>query len=504
MAGAKGRRWKCRGRPCSACRRWFRPDPRARDRQTVCGLPECRRERHRRACARWRMDNPDYDREDRLRRRVRPPDRADAPPSARLDWGAVRAAVGLEVAVVVEEVGQVLLAAARDDFVGQPAVPKGESGQVLPVPARDDIATSTGRPQRRIRSSPPRPGARRHRHLDRAAVGSAHPLKEAGAGPASPVRPRFQGGFRGVCPVVEVELHELELRYADLRLGDPGRHARLLASMARHGQRSPVLVTPDAGDRFVLIDGYARVEVLRELGRDLVLAVVLDLGDAEALVLAWRLEAQRRRSPLEEGWLVRALLQLQDADQRQVAERLQRSVSWVSRRLGLVDDLPLAAQQAVRAGTVPAHGAEKYLLPLARAKRTDCERLVAGLGGEPVTDREIERLYRAWKSADSEGRERIVAQPRLALKAAAAMQPEPAVPPGDPAGPLLADLDGIAGLARRARRRLDEGLLDDLDARRRGLVARQGTVARLLVHAVSERLDQEEVPCSTATPASPS
>lgn len=137
MAGAKGRRWKCRSRPCSACRRWFTPDPRAGGRQTVCKREECGRERHRRACARWRAANPDYDREERLRQKVRPPVEAAA---AQIDWQAARDAVGLEVAVLVEEVSQVLIERSRDAVVPQAAVLKGKASQVPRRAARDDMA----------------------------------------------------------------------------------------------------------------------------------------------------------------------------------------------------------------------------------------------------------------------------------------------------------------------------------------------------------------------------
>ena len=90
------------------------------------------------------------------------------------------------------------------------------------------------------------------------------------------------------------------------------------------------------------------------------------------------------------------------------------------------------------------------------------------------------------------------------MKADAAIQPEPTLPASDPAAPLLSDLDGIAGIARRARRRLDEGLLGELDARRLGLVTRSGTVASLAVQTLVELLHEEEPTCSTETPAPPS
>lgn len=286
---------------------------------------------------------------------------------------------------------------------------------------------------------------------------------------------------------MQVELHELELRYAALRILDAGRRGRLLTSLAIHGQQSPVLVVPAGAPPYVLIDGYARVEALRELGRDLVHAVLLDVGEPEALILAHRLAAKRRYSALEEGWLLVTLLE-HGLNQTTVATRLQRSVSWVSRRLALVKALPLSAEMAIRQGIMPAQAAMKYLVPLARAKHEHCERLVAGLDGRPLTVREMERLYLGWKRADDDGRERIVEQPWLYLRAEAASRPEPAVPPGDPAGPLLTDLDGLTSLSRRGRRRVREGLVDELDGRRRALVAGALTEARLACASLFEEL----------------
>jgi len=302
--------------------------------------------------------------------------------------------------------------------------------------------------------------------------------------------------------LVEIELHELELRYAALRIDAPARRAELVATVAQYGQQGAVLVIRE-DDRYVLVDGYARVAALRELGRDVVEAVVLEVSEAEALVLAHRLEAKHPRSALEDGWLMLELIDRHGLDQPAIAIRLHRTRGWVSRRLGLVQALPETVQTAVRVGTIPAHAAAKFLVPLARANRAHCEQLVVALGSERVTDRQVGRLYTLWKTADAERRLKIVTHPRLALKADAAVQPEPAVPDGDPAAPLLGDLDGIAGIARRARRRLDEGLLHELDERRRGLVTRSGIVVKLAVQALVELLEEESA-CSTATPAPPS
>ena len=117
-----------RTRPCRICRRWFVPHPRAGDRQRTCSKPDCQQERHRRACQAWRRRHPDYDREDRLRRRLRqetPAARSSSTPAdplQEIDWWVARDAVGLQVVAVIEETGQVLRDWARDAVAAQAVV----------------------------------------------------------------------------------------------------------------------------------------------------------------------------------------------------------------------------------------------------------------------------------------------------------------------------------------------------------------------------------------------
>jgi ParB-like chromosome segregation protein Spo0J len=247
---------------------------------------------------------------------------------------------------------------------------------------------------------------------------------------------------------MEIEIAHLALRYAGLRIMDPGRVSRLAASLCEDGQRTPVLVVQDE----VLVDGYHRVAALRELGRDLVEAVTLELTEPDALIFAWRLETGRRRSAVEDGWLLHELLGRTARSAGDLARDMRRSKSWITERLGLVRVLPEGVQEAIRAAKIPPNGAMKSLVPMARADRESCERMVAALEG-PVTVRQIERLYAAWRKADPEGRERIVAQPMLLLKAEEAVAPVSL----DAEERLARDLEAIAGLCSRARRQAAEG-----------------------------------------------
>ena len=66
---------------------------------------------------------------------------------------------------------------------------------------------------------------------------------------------------------MEVELHQLTLRYEHLRKRQPLQERALLSSLAELGQQLPIIVVGDT-ERWVLIDGYKRVRALKRLGRD--------------------------------------------------------------------------------------------------------------------------------------------------------------------------------------------------------------------------------------------
>jgi ParB family chromosome partitioning protein len=246
---------------------------------------------------------------------------------------------------------------------------------------------------------------------------------------------------------VEVDLHQLELRHDDLRIRGGDRRRRLIASVAELGQQVPVIVIREEA-RLVLIDGYLRVEALRRLGRDRATATAWPVTEAEAL-LQHRHLAASKQTAIEDAWLI-ARLRTYGLSLDQLAVRLCRSKSWVSRRLALLDELATAAQVAVRAGIVPPHAAMKYLVPLARANRRQCEQLIGGLGETRVAEREVGLLYRAWRHADAAGRQRIVSEPLLCLRAlqvAAALD-------DDESASLLKDLTTLTAIAWRARRRV--------------------------------------------------
>lgn len=99
-------------RPCRVCGRWFMPDARLKDRQMTCGSPECKRQWHRRKCARWYKDNREYFRANYLQKKL---DAAvsDAqgpkPLRSKLPLEAVQEVIGIQQLIIIEYFGAHLL-----------------------------------------------------------------------------------------------------------------------------------------------------------------------------------------------------------------------------------------------------------------------------------------------------------------------------------------------------------------------------------------------------------
>jgi hypothetical protein len=131
-----------RKRPCRICRRWFDPHPRAGDRQRVCGSADCQRERHRRACRAWREREGEADRRHRLEQRLRADPQDSGSGAGKVRWAVVRDAVGLEVAVILEELHRLLEDVVRDAVRRQVAGIAEESHRQSALGRRDDMVSN--------------------------------------------------------------------------------------------------------------------------------------------------------------------------------------------------------------------------------------------------------------------------------------------------------------------------------------------------------------------------
>jgi len=264
-----------------------------------------------------------------------------------------------------------------------------------------------------------------------------------------------------------------------------------MASLAESGQQTPIVVvlSPDHHDRYLVIDGHKRIAALQQLGRDTVEAVVWPMGEAEALLLDRSLRFSEHETALEQGWLLAEMEQRFGYSLDELARRFDRSVSWVSRRLALVELLPEAIQQQVREGKISAHVAMKYLVPVARINLEDCRRMAAAFAQHHCDTRQAGQLYAAWRSGPPVIRQRLLDEPALFFKTQRRAEPKATA---TPAAELLRDLEMAAAIVNRATRRLAGAA--EMDGQQREAARRQIERLENQLHRLAGRIPQEQEP----------
>lgn len=268
---------------------------------------------------------------------------------------------------------------------------------------------------------------------------------------------------------MELEIQQLDFRYEPLRVLNPRGERKLLASIGDTGQLVPISVVAsderDEVQRYVILDGFARVRVLQRLARDTVRAVAWDVTELEALLLARSLRSSERETTLEQAWLLAELARRFELEQEELARRFDRSRSWVSRRLALIRELPESVHEEIRQGRIVPHAAEKYLVPMARANRDHCERLARAIAGEDLSTRDIGQLYAGWRDGSQTTRERLIENPKLFLRIRrSAEEAAPGPEELELRDALLKEAAVIGAAIRRSKGRLRQRVEDELTA----------------------------------------
>ena len=112
---------EARKRPCTICRRWFRPDARVGVRQRACTKPECQTASRQKTQASWRSRNQGYAIAWRLDRRVtqaqQPPEPLRLPaPLSQLPWEFAKDQFGAQCADFIGIMGALMVRSAKDQF----------------------------------------------------------------------------------------------------------------------------------------------------------------------------------------------------------------------------------------------------------------------------------------------------------------------------------------------------------------------------------------------------
>lgn len=202
---------------------------------------------------------------------------------------------------------------------------------------------------------------------------------------------------------------DLDLRYATLRLPSPQAVARLHEEIAQEGRRNPLLVSDRVADgKLVVLDGFKRLQVARELREAQVTVRIVHLDAVPAQVAILQANPpQRGLSDFEEGLIVQRLYREHGLTQVEIAELLGHHKSWVCRRLSLVERLEPAVQEDLRLGLTSA-GIVRELVQLPRGTQAAAARAIST---HQLTTRQAVQLVGALRVAEPAERGELLARP---------------------------------------------------------------------------------------------
>jgi ParB/RepB/Spo0J family partition protein len=251
------------------------------------------------------------------------------------------------------------------------------------------------------------------------------------AQPESPPRLAILQDVQALAPQW-LDIGQIDVRMDRWRLPNLQDFQRLQGLIRSEGRiRDPVLVsTAVEPGRWVLVDGFKRLRVAKEMGFThlWVQTAQLDAEHAKAAILHCN-QPRAGLSALEEALIVHSLCLEHALLQIKVAELLKRDESWVSRRLKLAKGLDESVQDNVKRGALSATVARELSQlprgnqqPVARAaidhdlSSRECARLVQKLRDthDEKAAREVLDDPRRYIDFDGSGTERTRgSDPRL-------------------------------------------------------------------------------------------
>lgn len=217
---------------------------------------------------------------------------------------------------------------------------------------------------------------------------------------------------------IEVEWHQLELRYQSLRIHTASAIRQLMMSLHSYGLLVPITVIASgvSGCPWIVIDGYLRIAALKALGHDLVTATVWPLDAAEALLDVYKHNKSRTWEAFEEANLLFELSTVHQYSQTKLAQVLGKSEAWICHRLQLITQLPDFVKEAIYQGRLSSWSASRILIPFARANAQHAEQFVGYLSLKSHTSRDIQAFYEHYMRSNKKTREALALNPTSFFK----------------------------------------------------------------------------------------
>lgn len=194
------------------------------------------------------------------------------------------------------------------------------------------------------------------------------------------------------------EISKIDIRYELFRLPNSSQELKILDSIINRGIDAP-LYGIRVNQTFILLDGFKRLRCAKKLGINLV--TIQDLGTTEqgGIIELLRLSNAKSLHILEQVKLVNELHATHKMTIRSIGEKLEKSVGWVSSRIGIENELGSKVWDAVFLGTFPASTAIYTLRQFRRLNKESKKNIddfVEAVSGKKLGGRDVDLLAHAW------------------------------------------------------------------------------------------------------------
>lgn len=195
-------------------------------------------------------------------------------------------------------------------------------------------------------------------------------------------------------PAREVELSGLDLRYQCLRLQEASAEGRLLVSITQRGIEEP-LEGVQVETVNVLLNGFKRYRCARRLHLASVPYVSLGSDEVAGILTLLRMSRSKSLSILEQAGFIDELKSVRRLTVAEIAEELSVSKSWVSMRLGLLQEMSPVVREKLFSGAFPVYPymyALRQFMRMNKVPPQEIEQFVVAVSGKKLSVREIEQL----------------------------------------------------------------------------------------------------------------
>lgn len=190
-----------------------------------------------------------------------------------------------------------------------------------------------------------------------------------------------------------------------------GNEQKLLRSILEQGIRDPLLGTCREGHA-ILLDGFKRLRCAKKLAIHQLPFRVIGDDEGQGIIVLMRRANAQNLTILEQARLIDELRKTHGISVSEIAQRLERSIGWVSMRSGLLTEMRAPVVEKILKGDFPAYSymyTLRHFMRMNKVQPAEIEAFVFATAGRGLSTRDIDVLASGYFRGGEEIRREIAA-----------------------------------------------------------------------------------------------